>query len=265
MEANRVSVSRISRRWFSEQCSWHGLYKWQCCFWHFRRRYGTHLQQLGASPPALFTCARFTQESGDSVSCGIEFETAIQILNGLSDYSSIDSSKEYLDLSKSLIEDYEKYIAQIDSLGPNASVYALREKLNQVVEQGDITGLKIPRIEIKGTQVPLPLNEYVERATGIFMGRAGIIWSAGSIFPENIFRWWSAFSKRKELQKNWQFFRCRRVVCAPMQDRGHVPLDCGSLWKAPVRFMDCVWTGGLMKGKDFEKSTRAAARHLKDL
>jgi len=43
---------------------------------------------------------------------------AIQILNELSEYSHIDSSKEYLDLSKSLIEDYEKYIAQIDSLVP---------------------------------------------------------------------------------------------------------------------------------------------------
>ena len=118
-----------------------------------------------------YLLALASQESGDSVSCGIEFEAAIQILNELSDYSSIDSSKEYKDLSKSLVEDYEKYIAQIDSLGPNASVYALREKINQFVEQGDTTGLKIPRFEIKGTQVPLPLNEYVERATAFFMGK----------------------------------------------------------------------------------------------
>ena len=86
-----------------------------------------------------YLLALASQESGDSVSCGIEFEAAIQILNELSDFSSIDSSKEYMDLSKSLVEDYEKYIAQIDSLGPNASVYALREKLNQVVEQGATT------------------------------------------------------------------------------------------------------------------------------
>jgi hypothetical protein len=118
-----------------------------------------------------YLLALASQEAGDSLGCGTEFETAIQILNELSEYSRIDSSKEYLDLSKSLIEDYEKYIAQIDSLGPDASVYALREKLNQVVEQGDTTGLKIPHIEIKGTQVPLPFNEYVERATAFFMGR----------------------------------------------------------------------------------------------
>ena len=118
-----------------------------------------------------YLLALASQQSGDSVSCGIEFEAAIQILNELSDYSSIDSSKEYVDLSKSLVEDYKKYIAQIDSLGPNVSVSALREKLNQVVEQGDTTGMKIPQIDIKGTTVPLPLNEYVERATAFFMGR----------------------------------------------------------------------------------------------
>ena len=118
-----------------------------------------------------YLLALASQQSGDSVSCGIEFEAAIQILNELSDYSSIDSSKEYVDLSKSLVEDYKKFIAQTDSLGPNVSVSALREKLNQVVEQGDTTGLKIPQIDMKGTTVPLPLNEYVERATAFFMGR----------------------------------------------------------------------------------------------
>ena len=55
-----------------------------------------------------YLLALASQESGDSVSCGIEFEAAIQILNSLSDYPSVDSSKEYVDLSKSLIEDYEK-------------------------------------------------------------------------------------------------------------------------------------------------------------
>ena len=96
------------------------------------RGYGTHSPALEQARQH-YLLALASQESGDSVSCGIEFEAAIQILNELSDYSSIDSSKEYVDLSKSLVEDYEKYIAQIDSLGPNASVYALREKLNQVV------------------------------------------------------------------------------------------------------------------------------------
>jgi len=38
-----------------------------------------------------YLLALASQEAGDSLSCGTEFETAIQILNELSEYSRIDS------------------------------------------------------------------------------------------------------------------------------------------------------------------------------
>ncbi|HTR81420.1 MAG TPA: hypothetical protein VMM58_07295, partial [Bacteroidota bacterium] len=57
-----------------------------------------------------------------------EFEQAIDILNEVSYYPDIENNQEYNDLSRSVVEDYEKYIASIDELGPESSVFALREK-----------------------------------------------------------------------------------------------------------------------------------------
>ncbi|MEX0602500.1 MAG: hypothetical protein WD295_04105 [Bacteroidota bacterium] len=81
-----------------------------------------------------YLSALSAMESGDTLLCEQEFEFAIGILNELSYYPEIDANKDFADLSHSIVEDYERHIAVIDDLGPEASIFALREKLSQEVE-----------------------------------------------------------------------------------------------------------------------------------
>ncbi|MBS4029105.1 MAG: hypothetical protein KGZ58_10785, partial [Ignavibacteriales bacterium] len=99
----------------------------------------------------------------DSLNASEKFEAAITILNELSSMPQIENNTEFNDISKSVIEDYEKYIANVDSLGQNSSVFALREKLNQFLSAETAPSDGIAKEHIKGTTIPLVINGHVEK------------------------------------------------------------------------------------------------------
>ncbi|HEY9164757.1 MAG TPA: LysM peptidoglycan-binding domain-containing protein [Candidatus Kryptonia bacterium] len=129
---------------------------------------GEAVSKLMESARKHYAAAIKLQKEGQQDSSAIEFENAIDVMNDLSYYPDIEENKDFVALSQSIISDYEKYISSVQNLGPGTSVFALEEKLSQIVDTINVSGTNFPTAQIPKTTVPLVMNRYVEQNIEFF-------------------------------------------------------------------------------------------------